>query len=55
MGEKDYQKPTSVRIPTGLKKDLEEIAEKQGRSLSNLILYYLREAVKKDKAAAEEK
>lgn len=36
----------SFWIPNELRQKLEEIADKQGRSLANLIVFYLKEAVK---------
>lgn len=36
-------KPTSIRIPDDLKKDLEKIAKSQSRSLNNLINVVLNE------------
>lgn len=37
----------TFRIPDELRKKLEERAEKEGRSLANLIIYLLKEAVEK--------
>ena len=39
----------TFRIPGELREKLEERAEREGRSLSNLIIFLLREAVKDDK------
>lgn len=38
-------KPTSIRIPDDLKKELEKLAVSQSRSLNNLINIVLREYV----------
>lgn len=38
-------KPTSIRIPDDLKKELEKLAASQSRSLNNLINIVLREYV----------
>ena len=38
-------KPTSIRIPDDLKKELEEIASSQSRSFNNLVNIVLREYV----------
>lgn len=36
----------TIRLPDDLRKQLEEIAEKDGRTLSNLIIKFLNEGVK---------
>lgn len=36
----------TVRLPEDLRKQLEEIAKEDGRTLSNLIIKFLREGVK---------
>lgn len=36
----------TFRIPDDLRKQLEELAEEQGRTLSNLIIFLLRESLK---------
>lgn len=41
----DKVKPTSIRIPDDLKKELEKLAKSQSRSLNNLINIVLREYV----------
>lgn len=46
MGEKTES--YTFRIPVELRKKLEIIAEREGRSLSNLIIYYLSASVRKD-------
>lgn len=38
----------SLWIPNELRQKLEEIAGNQGRSLANLIVFYLKEAVKNE-------
>lgn len=38
-------KPTSIRIPDDLKKELEKIASSQSRSFNNLVNIVLREYV----------
>lgn len=40
-------KPTSIRLNPDLKAKLQKEAEKQGRSLSNLIIYVLKQYVDK--------
>lgn len=42
------EKPSifTLRLPNELRKKLQEIADEQGRSLANLIVFYLKEAVK---------
>lgn len=35
----------TLRLPNDLRSQLEEISEKEGRSLANLIVFFLREAV----------
>lgn len=41
--------PTTVRIPEELKSDLEQIAERESRSLNNLINIILQSYVSKNK------
>lgn len=36
----------TLRLPNELRSRLEEIAKTEGRSLANLIVFYLREAIK---------
>ncbi len=46
MAEKVY--PTSIRLPEDLKSRLEELAAKEHRSLSNLIIAILYERVEQE-------
>ena len=39
----------SISMPDNLRQDLEEICEKQGRSMSNYIVLSLRNQIKRDK------
>jgi len=39
----------SIRIPNELREQLEQIAEEDCRTLSNLILKYIKEGVERDK------
>lgn len=41
----DKSKIFTLRLPNDLRSKLEERAEKEGRSLANLIIYLLNEAV----------
>ena len=41
----DNKPTTSIRLPVDLKAKLQKEAEKQGRSLSNLIIYILKQYV----------
>ena len=44
--EKEKTVATSIRIPEGLKAELERIAEQEDRTLNNLMLVALREYVR---------
>ena len=47
--------PTSIRLPQSLKNDLEVIAKRERRSLNNLIVGMLLDAVEQDKRSASDK
>ncbi len=49
MSDRKQDSPTSVRLSESLRKDLEAIAERDERTLSQQIVYFLKEAVKADK------
>ena len=49
MSDRKQDSPTSVRLSERLRKDLEAIAERDERTLSQQIVYFLKEAVKADK------
>lgn len=46
MAKKQNDAQISVRVPSELRVNLEAIAKKQGRSLSNLVIYILTSYVK---------
>ena len=45
MAKKQNDAQISVRVPSELRVNLEAIAKKQGRSLSNLVIYILKSYV----------
>ena len=45
MEEKEKLYPTSVRLPESVKKELEKIADRETRSLSNTILLAVKEFI----------
>lgn len=49
MSDRKQDSPTSVRLSESLRKDLEAIAARDERTLSQQIVYFLKEAVKADK------
>ena len=46
--QKESSKMFSLRLPSDLREKLEALAEKEGRSLSNLIIKILKEGVENE-------
>lgn len=55
MNDTERVLPTSIRLPQSLKDDLEVIAKRERRSLNNLIVGMLLDAVAEDKKKSDPK